>query len=91
MISTEQLQTIGNEVAARFENKYPLLVIHFRASAANDKETFVEVLIGARDGNTEKVFQLGLIEHSTAPNAFRFQQVFERSVDNYVHQFLRIG
>ena len=92
MINTQQLQTIGNQVAEKIESKYPSLIIHFSANPVPDKAaTFVEVLIGTKEGGLEKLFQFGVIEHSTAPNAFRFERVFEKEITACTHQFLGIG
>jgi hypothetical protein len=91
MIDTKQLQTIGNQVAKKLEEKYPSLTISFYASPIRGEEaTFVEVVTGFKDSSLENSFKLGEIDHSTAPNAYRFKQVFERYIDGYVRQFLGI-
>ena len=88
MIETQQLRAIGNQVAEHIEGKYPSLIIRFSASpVTGEDKTFAEVLIGSKDGSTEKLFKFGVIDHPTAANAFRFQQVFEKFIDGCARQF----
>lgn len=91
MIDKQQLQDIGNQVTEQLESKYPSLIIDFSASSVKDEDkTFLEVLIGFKDTSIEKLFQFGIIDHLTAPNTFRIQQVFEKYIDRYARQFLGI-